>query len=176
MSLIVLFCYFILGEFQNDAATTHDVIESDNSQRIVSIVPNHPVEHQISVTMATEGPQPVMMIHNDGDLIKVVHVAGNQSQPVVNCQSNDRYQNESENESVNIKQEPADTGYDTAELQEDITSATIVQIPKLKQFGCKDYKQKLKSKIVKSAQKRKVNETESPTSSKFILINPVSNI
>ena len=184
MSLIVLVCYFILGEFQNDTATIHEplcVIQSASSQSLVSIlpVPKHPVEHQISVTMATEEPQPVMMMHNDGDSLKVVHVAGNQSQPADSCQLNEHYQNESETESVNIKQEPADTGYDqsnTTELQEDINSAMIVQIPKLRQFGCKDYKQKLKSKILKSAQKRKVNETESPTSSKFILINPVSNI
>ena len=178
MSLIVLVCYFILGELQNDTATIHEplcVIQSASSQRLVSIlpVPKHPVEHQISVTMATEEPQPVMMMHNDGDSLKVVHVAGNQSQPTDSCQSNEHYQNESETESVNIKQEPADTA---AELQEDINSAMIVQIPKLRQFGCKDYKQKLKSKILKSAEKRKVSETESPTSSKFILINPVSNI
>jgi hypothetical protein len=48
--------------------------------------------------------------------------------------------------------------FSAAELQEDINSAMIVQIPKLRQFGCKDYKQKLKSKILKSAQKRKVTD------------------
>jgi hypothetical protein len=51
--------------------------------------------------MATEEPQPVMMMHNDGDSLKVVHVAGNQSQPADSCQSNEHYQNESETESVN---------------------------------------------------------------------------
>ncbi|XP_052094383.1 uncharacterized protein LOC127730166 isoform X2 [Mytilus californianus] len=163
----------------NPTRIKETIVKEDKTQNYPPTIGH---ENQIDTIDTIIQPIPVMMMCNEGESLKVIHVPFKTENQLVeenNSYHSNTCQNIESEGTIKVKEEPVDTGYDTGQTSasgkdiQDENSPLIVRFSNLKQFGSKEIKHTSSSTESKVGQKRKSTEDDPWANKKCISLNHV---